>query len=80
MLSSSRTSRVLKRFIDGDQSHDNTVLTAITALNVVIRMEPTLKYPFNVRSFFTNKETKDIGAGLELCKFIPLVVCLANSI
>ncbi|KAJ7729362.1 hypothetical protein B0H16DRAFT_1587256 [Mycena metata] len=68
---------VLKRFIDGDQSHDNTVLTAITALNVVIRMEPTLKYPFNVRSFFT-KETKDIGAGLELCKFIPLVVCLAN--
>ncbi|KAJ7047297.1 argonaute-like protein [Mycena alexandri] len=57
---------VLKRFIDGDQSHDNTVLTAITALNVVIRMEPTLKYPFNVRSFFTNKETKDIGAGLEL--------------
>ncbi|KAJ7682732.1 argonaute-like protein [Mycena polygramma] len=59
---------VLKRFIAGDQSHDNTVLTAITALNVVIRMEPTLNYPFNVRSFFTNRETKDIGAGLELCK------------
>ncbi|KAJ7180167.1 argonaute-like protein [Mycena crocata] len=57
---------VLKRFIEGDQSHDNTVLTAITALNVVIRMEPTLNYPFNVRSFFTNRETKDIGAGLEL--------------
>ncbi|KAJ7459186.1 argonaute-like protein [Mycena galericulata] len=57
---------VLKRFIDGDQSHDNTVLTAITALNVVIRMEPTMSYPFNVRSFFTNRETKDIGAGLEL--------------
>ncbi|KAJ7180150.1 argonaute-like protein [Mycena crocata] len=36
------------------------------ALNVVIRMEPTLNYPFNVRSFFTNRETKDIGAGLEL--------------
>ncbi|KAJ7135279.1 argonaute-like protein, partial [Mycena crocata] len=57
---------VLKRFIEGDQSHDNTVLTAITALNVVIRMEPTLNYPFNVRPFFTNRETKDIGAGLEL--------------
>ncbi|KAJ6539414.1 argonaute-like protein [Mycena capillaripes] len=57
---------VLQRFIAGDQSHDNTVLTAITALNVVIRMEPTLNYPFNVRSFFTNRETKDIGAGLEL--------------
>ncbi|KAF9464484.1 argonaute-like protein [Collybia nuda] len=57
---------VLKRFIAGDQSHDNTVLTAITALNVVIRMEPTMKFPFNVRSFFTDRETKDIGAGLQL--------------
>ncbi|KAJ7481095.1 argonaute-like protein [Mycena galericulata] len=57
---------VLKRFIDGDQSHDNTVLTAITALNVVIRMEPTMTYPFNVRSFFTNREIKDIGLGIEL--------------
>jgi eukaryotic translation initiation factor 2C len=25
-----------------------------------------MNYPFNVRSFFTNRETKDIGAGLEL--------------
>jgi hypothetical protein len=32
-------------------------------------MQPSLSYPFNVRSFFTNRETKDIGAGLELCKF-----------
>ena len=29
-------------------------------------MEPTLKYPFNVRSFFTDRETKDIGGGLVL--------------
>jgi eukaryotic translation initiation factor 2C len=29
-------------------------------------MEPSLKYPFNVRSFFTEKETKDIGGGLIL--------------
>lgn len=29
-------------------------------------MEPTIKYPFNVRSFFTDKETKDIGGGLVL--------------
>ncbi|GLB33868.1 putative argonaute family protein [Lyophyllum shimeji] len=57
---------VLRRFIAGEQSHDNTVLTAITALNVVIRMEPTMKYPFNVRSFFTDRETKDIGSGLQL--------------
>ncbi|KZT20385.1 argonaute-like protein [Neolentinus lepideus HHB14362 ss-1] len=57
---------VLARFLEGKQSHDNAVLTAITALNVVIRMEPTLKYPFNVRSFFTDKETKDIGSGIIL--------------
>lgn len=29
-------------------------------------MEPSLKYPFNVRSFFTNRETKDIGGGIVL--------------
>jgi eukaryotic translation initiation factor 2C len=29
-------------------------------------MEPTMKYPFNVRSFFTDRETKDIGSGLVL--------------
>jgi eukaryotic translation initiation factor 2C len=33
---------VLHRFLQGKQSHDNAVLTAITALNVVIRMEPTM--------------------------------------
>lgn len=57
---------VLQRFILGQQSHDNSVLTALTALNVVVRMEPTMKYPFNVRSFFTDRETKDIGSGLVL--------------
>ncbi|EJF61200.1 argonaute-like protein [Dichomitus squalens LYAD-421 SS1] len=57
---------VLARFLQGKQSHDNAVLTAITALNVVIRMEPTLHYPFNVRSFFTNLETSAIGAGIVL--------------
>ncbi|KAI6105779.1 argonaute-like protein [Pisolithus sp. B1] len=57
---------VLQRFILGQQSHDNTVLTALTALNVVVRMEPTMKYPFNVRSFFTDRETKDIGSGIVL--------------
>lgn len=29
-------------------------------------MEPTLKYPFNVRSFYTDRETKNIGSGLVL--------------
>ncbi|KAG9317399.1 argonaute-like protein [Chiua virens] len=57
---------VLQRFILGQQSHDNDVTTALTALNVVVRMEPTMNYPFNVRSFFTDRETKTIGGGLVL--------------
>lgn len=57
---------VLKGYLRGTQSHDNAVLTAITAFNVVVRMEPSLKYPFNVRSFFTDQETKDIGSGMIL--------------
>ncbi|KAH9943477.1 argonaute-like protein [Epithele typhae] len=57
---------ILARFLQGQQSHDNTVLTAITALNVVIRMEPSMKYPFNVRSFFTKQEMKNIGGGIHL--------------
>ncbi|KAG6913397.1 hypothetical protein DXG01_007108 [Tephrocybe rancida] len=42
------------------------VLTAIMLLNVVLCMDPSEKYPFNVRSFFTDKETKDIGSGIVL--------------
>ncbi|KIP10717.1 hypothetical protein PHLGIDRAFT_125407 [Phlebiopsis gigantea 11061_1 CR5-6] len=57
---------VLQRFLKGQQSHDNEVLTAITALNVVVRMEPTANYPFNIRSFFTPQETRDIGNGIVL--------------
>ncbi|KAJ7784029.1 hypothetical protein B0H14DRAFT_3584904 [Mycena olivaceomarginata] len=63
-------SRRLHRFIESKGSHDNTVLTAITALNV-IRMQPKLLYyPFNVRPFFTDRETKDIGPDIDLCKLI----------
>ena len=36
------------------------------ALNVVIRMEPNQKYPFNVRSFFTPQGKRPVGGGLEL--------------
>ncbi|EMD40762.1 hypothetical protein CERSUDRAFT_111347 [Gelatoporia subvermispora B] len=57
---------VLLRFLEGKQSQDNMVLTAITALNVVVRMDPTIKWPFNVRSFFTDMETKNIGSGIVL--------------
>jgi len=57
---------ILRQFVNGQQSSDNEVLTALMALNVVIRMDPNNKYPFNSRSFFTPKETKMIGGGIEL--------------
>ncbi|KAF8958525.1 argonaute-like protein [Flammula alnicola] len=57
---------VLHRFIAGQQTQDNPVLTGITLLNIVIRMEPNLKHPFNVRSFFTERGKRAIGGGLEL--------------
>ncbi|KAH8999090.1 argonaute-like protein [Lactarius akahatsu] len=57
--------RVLQRFLQGEQRHDNTVLTAITALNVVVRMEPNLIYPSN-GSFYMDHETRDIGGGIVL--------------
>ncbi|KAG6827800.1 hypothetical protein H0H92_010435 [Tricholoma furcatifolium] len=57
---------VLNQFVAGRYSLDEEVLTAIMALNVVVRMDPSEKYPFNVRSFFTNRETRDIGSGFVL--------------
>lgn len=57
---------VLDRFVNGQQSNDNVVLTAIMALNNVIRQEPNLNNPFNVRSFFTEREKRYIGGGIEL--------------
>ncbi|KAG7445462.1 argonaute-like protein [Guyanagaster necrorhizus] len=58
--------QVLKRFIEGNQSLENSVLTAITALNVVVRMEPSLNHPFNIRSFFTDSEISNVGLGVQL--------------
>ncbi|KAG6902071.1 hypothetical protein C0995_004769 [Termitomyces sp. Mi166 len=57
---------VLQAYVNGRYSIDEEVLTAIMALNVVVRMDPSEKYPFNVRSFFTDKETRDIGSGIVL--------------
>ncbi|KAF8990337.1 hypothetical protein BDQ17DRAFT_1433844 [Cyathus striatus] len=60
---------VLRRFIVAKQSHDNDVITARNALNIVIRMGPLKKeYPSNGRSFFPNvlKEMKYIGSGIEI--------------
>ncbi|KAH9992241.1 argonaute-like protein [Russula compacta] len=57
---------VLNRFVRGEQGHDNVVLTAMMALNVVVRMGPSMKYPFNNRSFFTGQEIRPIGGGIVL--------------
>ncbi|KAJ7932831.1 argonaute-like protein [Mycena leptocephala] len=57
---------ILHRFIAGQQSQDNTVSTALMALNVVIRMGPSQEYPTKGRSFFTPGETRNIGGGLIL--------------
>ncbi|KAI0092008.1 argonaute-like protein [Irpex rosettiformis] len=57
---------ITARFLEGKQSHDNEVLTTITALNVVVRHEPTMIWPFNIRSFFTDRETVNIGSGIVL--------------
>ncbi|KAG2013567.1 argonaute family member [Coprinopsis cinerea AmutBmut pab1-1] len=56
---------VLRRFTEGLQSADANVQTAITACNVVVRMQPILSHPFNTRSFFPGTERKDLGEGLE---------------
>ncbi|KAJ3805205.1 argonaute-like protein [Lentinula aff. lateritia] len=57
---------VLQRFIDGKQSQDESVQTALTALNVVIRMLPIQNYPFNSRSFFIKTDFKNVGHGFQL--------------
>ncbi|KAF8891134.1 Piwi domain-containing protein [Gymnopilus junonius] len=55
---------VLDGYIHGQQSTDEKVLTALTALNVVIRMEPNLNFPFNKRSFYTPQDTRGLGGGM----------------
>lgn len=57
---------VIERFVTGKQSQDETVLTALTAMNVIIRQDPISRYTFNVRSFFTGTEIKAVGQGIEL--------------
>ncbi|CAE6418353.1 unnamed protein product [Rhizoctonia solani] len=57
---------LLRRYQEGRQSISDEVLTAFTAINVVVRMAPVLRYPFNARSFFTDKEVRPIGGGIEL--------------
>ncbi|KAF8268490.1 argonaute-like protein [Lactarius quietus] len=57
---------VLQRYVDGEQSRDNSVSTALMALNVAIRMAPNQRYPHNARSFFTERIKREIGGGIVL--------------
>ncbi|KIK63449.1 hypothetical protein GYMLUDRAFT_163093 [Collybiopsis luxurians FD-317 M1] len=57
---------VLHRYVNGQQSQDESVLTTLTALNVVIRATPIQNNPFNTRSFFTSTEIKEVGHGFQL--------------
>jgi len=57
---------LLARYQKGQQSYDPMISTALTAINVVVRMEPIMQYPHNSRSFFTDKEVWPIGGGIEL--------------
>ncbi|KAF9464018.1 argonaute-like protein [Collybia nuda] len=57
----------LHRFVHQEQPQDNKVLAGIMALNIAVRMVPTLgDLPFNTRSFFTEAGSRNIGSGLVL--------------
>ncbi|KAJ6586692.1 Piwi domain-containing protein [Mycena sp. CBHHK59/15] len=60
--------RVLDRFINGQQSHGNIVTEALQALNVVIRMDPLLTFPSDKqrRYFYTPAAAQEIGGGFVL--------------
>ncbi|KAJ3565826.1 hypothetical protein NP233_g7393 [Leucocoprinus birnbaumii] len=57
---------VLHRYVAGQQSLDTAISTGLAAYNTIIRMEPNMRYPFNVRSFFTPDGSRQIGGGIEL--------------
>ncbi|KAG8737204.1 hypothetical protein FRC10_008469 [Ceratobasidium sp. 414] len=50
----------------GQQSYDPMISTALTAINVVVCMEPKMRYPHDSSFFFANKEMWAIGGGIEL--------------
>ncbi|KAK7444785.1 hypothetical protein VKT23_015102 [Stygiomarasmius scandens] len=66
---------VLHRFIQGQQTQDEQVLTALQALNIIVRADPIMNHPFNVRSFFPingnglgNDNRQAVGYGFELIR------------
>ncbi|KAH8832904.1 argonaute-like protein [Flagelloscypha sp. PMI_526] len=51
---------VLNRFVEGKQTQDNAVQTAITALNVAARAEPSKTRPFNARYIYSDHENVQV--------------------
>ncbi|EIW84628.1 argonaute-like protein [Coniophora puteana RWD-64-598 SS2] len=61
---------IVHRFVAGQQSPDSRAQTALTAMNVVIRMEPKGRLTYNRRSLFAPNETRYIGGGIILWRGI----------
>ncbi|KAH7102563.1 eukaryotic translation initiation factor 2C [Auriculariales sp. MPI-PUGE-AT-0066] len=59
---------LLHRFVNGQQSLDNDIISAITALNIIVRAGPASRYPTKGASFFTPRETRDIGNAIILVR------------
>ncbi|THU91564.1 argonaute-like protein [Dendrothele bispora CBS 962.96] len=60
---------VLRRFVQGTRSQDEQVLTALKALNVIIRADSIINHPFNVRSFFPiNRNRASVGYRFDLVR------------
>ncbi|KAK7450611.1 hypothetical protein VKT23_012921 [Stygiomarasmius scandens] len=60
---------VLHRFIQGQQTQDEQVLTAFQAVNVIIRADQIMKHPFNVRSFYPISDNRRaVGYNFELVR------------
>ncbi|KAF8608014.1 Piwi-domain-containing protein [Ceratobasidium sp. AG-I] len=57
---------LLHRYQRGQQSWDNMVQTALSAINVIVRMEPIIRHPYGRRSIFADRETLSIGGGFDL--------------
>ncbi|KAJ7628809.1 argonaute-like protein [Roridomyces roridus] len=57
---------ILDRFCQGVQAHDNSVTTALQALNIALREEPSQRFPNRGRSFYTQEGSQPIGGGLVL--------------
>jgi hypothetical protein len=55
----------LQRFLDGEAQCTSNVLTAIMALDVLIRHKPSMQYVAVSRSFYTREGSRNLSGGVE---------------